>query len=299
MSVCNKEKMKKSVVLPFVLMFIMSFSILVVNFVHSTSHIIEQNPYQEIIISNTAINSIKTTIVKALAPYSKVPDEKVLEMLANITITDKKNIITMSVNIQKAPTLIDINRMFVFNKRFNQWKLKDKIRVWLGDALSLKFELNEPYYLIMLLENTLNHNSEIVSENFRYNEGKIYSLKHFYKAVDYYKYFTSDDMIDKIQFKDMFSFDDTNETRYCNDMTDTISKLVSDEYDVEDSGIDCETPTATVKKKLDSLGIISGNDSSSQKVAGTVSFISNNKEKIANFVYDFKKKEITSFDIRF
>ncbi len=291
--------MKNSVVLPFVLMFVMSFSMLVVNFVQSTSHIIEQNPYQDIIISNTAINSIKTTIVKALAPYSKVPDEEVLAMLANITITDKKNIITMSVSIEKAPTLIDINRMFVFNKRFNQWKLKDKIRVWLVDALSLRFELNEPYYLIMLLENTLNHNSEIVSENFRYNEGKIYSLKHFYKTVDYYKFFTSDDMIDKIQFEDMFSFDDTNDTRYCDDMTDVVSKLVSDEYDTEDSGIDCESPTAIVKEKLDSLGIISGNDSSSQKVTGTVSFTSNNKEKIANFAYDFKKKEITSFDIRF
>ncbi len=291
--------MKNSVVLPFVLMFVMSFSMLVINFVDDTSHIIEQNPYQDIIISNTAINSIKTTIVTALAPYSKVPDEEVLAMLASITITDNKNMMTMSVDIQKAPMLIDINHMFVYDKIFKQWKLKESIRAWLLDALSLRFELNEPYYLIMLLENTLNHNSEIVSENFRYNEGKIYSLKHFYKTVDYYKYFTSDDMIDKIQFENMFSFDDTNETMYCDDMTETISKLVSDEYDTDDSGIDCESPTASVKKKLDSLGIISGNDKTSQKVIGTVSFTSNSKVKVANFAYDFTKKEIVSFDIRF
>ncbi|RLA74389.1 MAG: hypothetical protein DRG11_04935 [Epsilonproteobacteria bacterium] len=291
--------MKKAVVLPFVLMFILSFSILVVNFVERTSHIIKQNPYQDIIISNTAINSIKATIKQALAPYNEVPDKELLDVLGSITTTDKKNIISMSVKVKEVPTLVNINRMFKYNQQFKQWKLKDDIRIWLVDTLSLKYELSEPYYLILLLENTLNHNSEIVSGNFRYNEGKIYSLKHFYEMVDYYKYFTSDEMIDKIKFEKIFSFDDDNSTMYCEDITEPIKKLISDDYDVDSKDIDCLDPTSTVKTKLNSLGIKHSTEYKSQRLAGEIMFESNNRKKIANFVYDFKKKEITNFDIRF
>ncbi len=291
--------MKKAVIMPFVLMFITALSILVINFVSDSQYVLKNNTYKDIIETNTAMQAIDSSINNTFKNYKKVPSDEILAVLNSIEIKEKKSNIEIKMNVARRKSLISINSMFEYDTHFVSWRLKPKIKNWIFDMLTIRYEISQPSYLFDLIIQTLNTDSEIGLRNIRYNQGKIYTKEHFNQILDYYYEITEDEKIFSVPFDKIFCFDkDCEEKLYCEKTTQEVRKLIFEDFGKDGFELDCLNLLPNDKIKLSSLNTIYESNDTFEKIDGEITFTTPSNTKVADFVYDFNKKGLVYFDIK-
>jgi hypothetical protein len=287
-------KSKKAFILPFVLIFVLSLSIIVVNFIENFNNKIKAPVYNTITTKNLIYKNVETILKSKLQKYTSV--DAISDILdVPILLTDKKNTLNLNLILSKKNALIDINKINL-DKSF-----------W-GDQFDSRYETSEGEYFFGLIKDVIKKKSILADDNYRFVEGKIYNLAHLQQIIDYYYEQTGDENIKKIPFSKIFCFDTATceEVFYCKSAkgNEALERLIVNniemDYDEEDGFIiDCNN-LDTFKNALNDKykKTFNTEDTINEKLIGHLNYIVNDVQYKVNFVYNLKKSKIEEFDVK-
>jgi hypothetical protein len=284
-----KFKMKKAFILPFVLIFVLSLSIIVVNFIEHFNNKIKSPVYDTITTKNLIYQNVKTILKNKLEKYNSIDDiQDILDV--PILLNDKKNTLKLKLILSKKYALIDINKI----------NLKDKATFW-GDLFDSRYKIEEGGYFFGLIKDVIKSDSILADDNYRFVQGKIYNLAHLQQIIDYYYKETTDENIKEIPFSEIFCFDTCEEVFYCKSAmgNEALEKLIGDDYDAEDEfSIDCDDLSQD-RDFTDALDYnITTTDNEKQLVKGELDYIVNDVKYKVNFVYNLDNPKIKEFNVK-
>jgi hypothetical protein len=290
-----KFKMKKAFILPFVLIFVLSLSIIVVNFIENFNSKIKAPVYDIITTKNLIYKNVETILKNNLKNYESTDNPDLKKILNKpILLNDKKNTLKIKLTLSKKSALIDINKIKFDNK------------LW-ADSFDDRYETSNAGYLFELIEDIRKNRSELLDNDYRFVQKKIYNLAHLQQIIDYYYEQTGDKNIKKISFSKIFCFDTCEKVFYCNsinkneDLERLIVNNIEMDYDEEDGFIiDCKNldtfKNALNKKYKDTFNT---KDTIDDKLIGNLTYIVNDVKYKVNFVYNLKKPhKIEEFDVK-
>lgn len=176
------------------------------------------------------------------------------------------------------------------------------------------YELKEPQTMMDLLLDTIDADdmersgyTELVSENFDFRQGRIYSFKHLKKLFDRYYQLSKDPnvyQINRESFEDIFYYGDANKTKQlldCNELyTGTVVALMTDNYyEGNEFAEFCDEAnrSGTVLNNLkDIYNISSFEDSNQYLIKCDLIFNTDTYKRNITFEYDIKSKRIDNID---
>jgi hypothetical protein len=285
-------KMKKAFILPFVLIFVLSLSIIVVNFIENFNNKIKAPVYNTITTKNLIYKNVETILKSKLEKYTSVDAIKDI-IDVPILLNDKKNTLKLELILSKKDALIDINKI---NLKKSFW----------GDQFDDRYETSEAGYFFGLIKDVIKGKSILADDNHRFVQGKIYNLAHLQQIIDYYYEQTGDKNIKKIPFSKIFCFDTCEKVFYCNSINKNedlerliVNNIEMDYYEENGFIIDCKNldtfKNALNKKYKDTFNIT---DKINNKLIGYLTYIVNNVKYKVNFVYNLINSKIEEFDVK-
>ncbi len=179
-----------------------------------------------------------------------------------------------------------------------------------------KFELKEQRTLINILRDTVDKDdielgvySEIVSEDFDFRQGKIYSFKHLQKIFDHYNKISFDANIYKITqeiWEESFYFGDTNASKQfldCDKMQGVANILTGNLYPDASGRNFCnefnQTEEYDLKKLKEIYNIASFDKKREYLLKCNIIFNTENFKRNVTFSYDIKEARISNIDKNF
>jgi hypothetical protein len=286
-----KFKMKKAFILPFVLIFVLSLSIIVVNFIENFNNKIKAPVYDTITTKNLIYQNVETILKSKLKQFKSTEDpdlKKIFEL--PILLNDKKNTLDLELILSKKYALIDINKI----------KLQDTF--W-SDQFDDRYNMSEAGYFFDLLQDVKKNKSILANDNYRFIQGKIYNIAHLQQIIDYYYKQTNDKNIKTIPFSKIFCFDTCEKKFYCESAKDNEALKVllgsKDDYTEEDGYIiECNDLQQELSSKIQRNYKINTIDKIKQLLIGDLDYIVNDVKYKVNFVYNLEKSKIKEFDVK-
>jgi hypothetical protein len=177
-----------------------------------------------------------------------------------------------------------------------------------------KFQLSDPFTMIDLLLDSIDKDdiersgfSEIVSQEFDFRQGKIYSFEHFKKIRDYYYKSTRDENIFKItkeDFESYFYFGEPKERLLldCSSLyiEKAMSLLIEDEMVITSESDFCEEAKMPQMKTLKEIYNISQFENKKKYLVKCILNIdTENVLREISFEYDVSTKRISNIDKNF
>jgi len=176
------------------------------------------------------------------------------------------------------------------------------------------YELSDPYTMISILEDCIDSDdverasySEIVSYDFDYRQGKIYSFEQFSKIKDYYYKSTRDPNIFNItkeNFESLFYFGDTKKYGLLDcsslDVDTTMALIVEDEMSITNESDFCQESNTTAMKVLKKIYNISQySNKSKYLVKCIVNLDTEDSRSEISFDYEVNSKRISNIEKSF
>jgi len=281
--------MKKAIALMIVLGFITLIISLLIS-IYAIYDKYSNNNFEKTISQDSIIIHNITPILNNLSKKIKNDDDlkRICGKYPNILINDN---IKMDVEITPLFNRININQFSTKNIGINKF-LDNIFDVY--NISNIDFFKNLLLDTIDTDDKKREFNTEIKFENPYFQDGGIYSYKHFKMILNYFVKNTKDYNIYKVPWKKLFYFK-TIKTNFidCNFINKEFIKILG--LDIEN--INCNTIKENIDKQLlKELAIIPFKTKNPFYLEITVKYYLNNIESILYFIYDIKTKKVISFE---
>jgi len=240
--------MKKGIVLFTTLMMIMALLSIVTIFLKNTSKVKNSITTEFALIQTNSIMNNLTSYLKDV-PF----DEDTIFYGSKVPFTiPLKNNSSIVFKIESANKYLDINSLAVSIKSKNNETYSQFV------SFLYQYNIRDPEFFIDLLLDTIDADtieknsgsgSEIVLNNPKFRNGKIYTMKHFKMIIDYYFSVTGDKLIYNIPFNKLISFHSASLD--INFLSDRLIDMIF--YDANQFDLTSIKKHNTIYEKLDDL----------------------------------------------